>query len=475
MALGLTVPAFAVAASLTAIVWPSVAVALALLLVIAGLALRFPAYALLSSLLLLALEGTTKLRFTLDGVPSPLTLGAGVSDLAFAFGLAGLLLHDRGQRLRALWQAMITPERVVVLLLGTWLVLSLPQALQGDLSGSLGGLRLFQFYVIAVLAGALLTTRLSERRLAQVILWLGGAVAAYAALRAVIGPSDAERAFTFDRSGQARLGTVARDTGTFSSPFGLVSFIAPLGAFALATAYLDRRLRGLAIGVFALVSVGIIGSYVRFGFIAVVLGAAFFVFVLLAGRGTNRRTKLLSVGLIAAILLAGFAATLAAGTVSNTAKERAEALTNPFSDPSAKVRFRRWDYASEYIVKHPLGAGLGAVDPDERRVPGEAPTFTDNSYLTVLVEQGVVGLLFIVGILGACFFTARRLARAGPTQHPLGVAALTGFVAFLALCFSAEYLEQPGKALAWTMLGIAVAGALAPGPVAPSSATRPRA
>ena len=256
---------------------------------------------------------------------------------------------------------------------------------------------------------------------------------------------------------------MARDTGTFSSPFGLVSFIAPLGAFALATAYLDRRLRGLAIGVFALVSVGIIGSYVRFGFIAVVLGAAFFVFVLLAGRGTNRRTKLLSVGLIAAILLAGFAATLAAGTVSNTAKERAEALTNPFSDPSAKVRFRRWDYASEYIVKHPLGAGLGAVDPDARRVPGEAPTFTDNSYLTVLVEQGVVGLLFIVGILGACFFTARRLARAGPTQHPLAVAALTGFVAFLALCFSAEYLEQPGKALAWTMLGIAVAGALAPG------------
>jgi hypothetical protein len=46
-------------------------------------------------------------------------------------------------------------------------------------------------------------------------------------------------------------------------------------------------------------------------------------------------------------------------------------------------------------------------------------------------------------------------ARGGPLERPLGVAALCGFVAFLLLCVMGEYIEQPGKALAWTLLGIA--------------------
>jgi hypothetical protein len=36
------------------------------------------------------------------------------------------------------------------------------------------------------------------------------------------------------------------------------------------------------------------------------------------------------------------------------------------------------------------------------------------------------------------------------------VAALGALIAFLTLCFLGEYIEWPGKVLAWTMLGIAL-------------------
>ena len=81
--------------------------------------------------------------------------------------------------------------------------------------------------------------------------------------------------------------------------------------------------------------------------------------------------------------------------------------------------------------------------------------YTDNSYLKVLDEQGIaIGLLFIVGILGSALLLGRKLARAGPLREPVAVAALCAFVAFLTVCFLGEYIEWPGKVLAWTMLGI---------------------
>ena len=57
-------------------------------------------------------------------------------------------------------------------------------------------------------------------------------------------------------------------------------------------------------------------------------------------------------------------------------------------------------------------------------------------------------------MLGAVFLCWRRLVRLGPLSRPLGVAALVAFVSFLVLCLTGEYVEQPGKALVWAMLGI---------------------
>ena len=39
--------------------------------------------------------------------------------------------------------------------------------------------------------------------------------------------------------------------------------------------------------------------------------------------------------------------------------------------------------------------------------------------------------------------------------RPLGVAALAAFSSFLVLFLMGDYIEQPGKALSWTLLGVA--------------------
>jgi hypothetical protein len=48
------------------------------------------------------------------------------------------------------------------------------------------------------------------------------------------------------------------------------------------------------------------------------------------------------------------------------------------------------------------------------------------------------------------------MARIGPLSRPLGTACVAGVAAFLVLCTMGEYVEQPGKAFVWTLLGISV-------------------
>jgi O-antigen ligase len=88
----------------------------------------------------------------------------------------------------------------------------------------------------------------------------------------------------------------------------------------------------------------------------------------------------------------------------------------------------------------------------------------DNSYLKILREQGLPGgVLFLVGVLGLTAVVARRLRRVDRDARVLGLAALCGFVAFLILSGTGEYVEQPGKAFAWTLLGVAIAQAWSAG------------
>ena len=133
-----------------------------------------------------------------------------------------------------------------------------------------------------------------------------------------------------------------------------------------------------------------------------------------------------------------------------------EGLRNPVRDESASIRLETWERALERIADSPLGTGLGTVGHATFTGGVDREAFTDNSYLKVTQEQGIlVGLIFMLGLLGLCGAGAALLAQR-PYRHPVGVAALAGFIAFLILAVTAEYFEQPGKVLAWTFLGMAI-------------------
>ena len=245
--------------------------------------------------------------------------------------------------------------------------------------------------------------------------------------------------------------------GSFTAPVALVSFLAPAAVLCLVFGFLRSDWRAIAWTLFALAMVGIITSYVRTAMVAVVGGAALLALLLALGAGTERRRRYLAVGLVALALVGGYGATLLAADVDPLATDRARSLANPFTDYSVQARLDTWQDSLERVAGDPLGTGIGTVGRATIEGESRRADYTDNSYLKILQEQGVAGgLLFLLGVGGIVVAVAVRLARIGPARRPLGTAALTAFGAFLVLLLMGEYIEQPGKLLAWTLLGVAV-------------------
>jgi O-antigen ligase len=439
-----------------ATVSPTAALLLAALMAVAALAVTAPAYGFAGALLMFGFEGTIKMRLTVEGAPEPLALGAAAIDLALVVSVLGLLAQDRGQSLRRLWERFGRAERAVAAAFAGWLVLSVLQIpLGGDLIDGLEGARLVHFYLLAIPGGVMLAAQLPPRRVEQALLAIALVIAAYAALRGIAGPTEHEREFAESRSTGTYLGEHPRDTGSFTSPVAMVSFLVPAAIFALVLACLVATRRVLGALVFALAMVGVIASYVRTALIATVAGVALLAAMLFVGRGGSRPVKLVTASMVVLVLAAGYGATLLAGDVDPVAKHRAETLANPFTEYSVRARLDIWDRALDRAVDEPLGTGLGTVGRATIE-HGRTAVYTDNSYLKILQEQGFLGaLLFLFAVLGAVALCWRRLARAGPASRPLGVAALVAFTTFLLLCVMAEYIEQPGKELVWALLGVA--------------------
>jgi hypothetical protein len=450
-------PAVALAGVCVTAAWPIAGLVIAALLAITVLAIRAPAYSFLGALLLFGFEGTIKMRLSVEGAPSPLGVGAALIDLALVISVVGLLVDDRGRSLRLLWERFGRAERLVVMAIGAWIVLAVLQIpLSPSISKGVEGIRLTHFYVIAIPAGVMLAAKLPPARLEQALLALAAIVAAYAALRGIIGNSEEEKRFAASRDLNTIFIDHARDTGSFTSPVALVSFLVPAGLFAFTLACLEARRRVLGAIVFVLAMIGIVASYVRTAFVAVAVGAIALVGMLVGSDNVSRRFKLVAVGLVVVVLVSGYAAVQLAGNVNSFAKHRAESLSNPFSDYSVKQRYKTWNHSLDKTVHHPLGTGPGTVGRATIKGGSRTATYTDSSYLKILQEQGFLGgFLFLFGVLGAMVLCWRRLVRAGPLARPLGVAALVGFITFLVLCLTGENIEQPGKAMVWAMLGIA--------------------
>jgi O-antigen ligase len=449
--------------ALLALVWPVAAVGLAGAVLLCAVALRAPALGLVGGLLIAGSEGLFKARLNAESFPSANGAGAIALDVLLAAVAVWLCTRAGRRPFVAVWREATRGERIAWALVGAWLVVSAIQVLTSpDLTNAVEGLRLTQAYVLLILAGLVLyAVHPSELAVTRGLLVAFAVLAGYAAFRALVDPSSWELAYLLDRSPHARLGTLVRDAGTFSTAVALASFLVPVAVFSMAIGLLDRRVRVLAWVTCALALVAIVDSYARTAILGLVVGAGLMAFMLLAGREIPRRTKLL---VVAAVLVLGagvYAAAMAAGRQDSITERRAEGLSDPLGDRSLEIRWRTWRHSVDTLASHPFGTGIGTVGhattTEDRRLRGLK--YTDNSYLKVLQEQGIAGALFVVGVIAATALVIRRLVRAGPAQRPLGVAAVAAVVSFLVLCLLQEYIELAGKVVAWTMLGVAVASA----------------
>jgi O-antigen ligase len=449
-------PALALPGVAVTALWPTAGFVVAAVMAITVLAVRAPAYAFLGALLLFGFEGSIKMRLSVEGAPSALALGAALIDIALVVSVLGLVSGDRGRPLQRLWARFGRAERLVVYALLAWVVLAVLQIpLGGSLANGVEGFRLVHFYVFAALGGVLLAVYLTPDRAGLMLLLVIAVISGYAAFRGVVGPTENEREFAESRSLGTSFNEHARDTGSFTSHVALVSFLVPAGVFALVLACLQASRRVFAGAVFALTMVGVIASYVRTALVAIIAGAVAFAAMLIGGAGVSRRLKLFASGLIVVLLAGGYGATLLAAEVDPIAKERAESLADPFSDYSVTERLKTWEQSFDTVVSEPLGTGTGTIGRATAKGSRDA-VYTDNTYIKILQEQGFLGgIVFLLGIVGALALCWRRLARTGPLERPVGVAALLGVTAFLVLALSGEFIEQPGKALVWALLGVA--------------------
>jgi O-antigen ligase len=455
-ALGVGVVALAVAA------WPVTVCLAAIVGVILLLAWRSPHWSLAAALLVFGFEGSFKILLRLEPTPLPFSgraVGAAGLDLALFGAVVGVVIAGGERTMRALWRSLTRGERAVVAALLAWIALSALQILQGGHpSRGVAGFRIFQAYVAVAAAAAVVFWRTALRGRLAAALAIGFVVSAYAAARVALGPAGAERDFATSVDTTTAYGAAIRAIGSFSSAVGMDSFLTPTAVFALVVGLLVPRVRVVAWATASLAVVGIIGSYGRAPLFAIAVGLAFAVALLVSGAAVRGRAKLVAVGLLVGVLVAAYGGVRVASESSPALRKRAEGILNPVHDESVHIRANTWKRALERARRRPLGEGVGAVGRATNQSNGRRPVTTDNSFLKVLVEQGLVGAaLFYAAIVGSLIAIARRLRRAAGEPRAVGLAALGGFVAFLVLSMTGEYVEQPGKVVAWALLGMAAA------------------
>jgi hypothetical protein len=448
-------------------VWPVLALPVAAIVAFLALAWQAPAAAVAVAVLLFGFEGSVKVLLGLADGQLPAgnrEIGAALLDACLFSAVALLVFRDRLRAPRRLWRNAARAERAVLILLGLWFATSVLQIAQGgDLGRGVEGFRLFQAYTL-VAVGALVAvgTGRATPYATRAILAIGLVVGGYAAFRVAFGAADAERELALSAATVTRYGGVERATGSFSSAVGLTSFLTPMVVFGLVAGYFSPRLRAAGWLVAALGIVGIVGSYGRSPLFAVALGLLFAVGLTAAAADIPLRRKLAVAGLALGVLGATYAGVWFASGDNAALRQRAEGVVNPLGDESLRMRFDTWSGTLDEIARKPLGHGVGTVGSASASERAFFKT-TDNSFIKVLYEQGIpVGGTFLAALIALVGIAALRLRRAAADSRGLGIAALSGFVAFVGLAMTGEYVEQPGKVVAWSLLGVALAEALGP-------------
>ena len=241
--------------------------------------------------------------------------------------------------------------------------------------------------------------------------------------------------------------------GGFDPNFLAAALVAAIVLAAALAGITTRPLaRGGCLAAIPLLAAGVVASQSRGGVISAVCTLFIAVAAFRGRRAYVGAFALLAIGM--AIILFSLAP---------AAWERVTTIEN------GSGRTDLWTVAWRVVEEHPFaGVGLNnfvVVAGDYVREPGELtrvgliaedPHFVHNSYLQVLAENGIVGLLlfaaFIVGGLRAAWRAAGRLAARGdPAMETLARAVM---VAAISMLISGFFLSSMVDKRMWVLLGL---------------------
>jgi hypothetical protein len=107
----------------------------------------------------------------------------------------------------------------------------------------------------------------------------------------------------------------------------------------------------------------------------------------------------------------------------------------------------------KYVTVHPLGTGPGSAGPASFYNTNAQPIISENYYVQIAEETGVLGLLLFIAI---CILTARALWRA---RSPTAMLLLASFIGLSVVgVFLHVWADDPTAMTWWGLAGLALSG-----------------
>jgi len=231
----------------------------------------------------------------------------------------------------------------------------------------------------------------------------------------------------------------ARAEGLFKDPNVFGPFLVPAVLILLYEVLRPRLLRmrrGTTVVLLVVVSLGVVLSYSRAAWLNMAVALVVMVAALALRPGSGRTATAALALLLASIAVAG--TVIVASGSTGFLRERAR--------PQAydAERFQAQRIGVGLAERHVLGIGPGQVEV-------EGPVSTHSIYVRVLAEQGVIGLVVLVGVLGGTLLLAAGNLLAG--RSSLGVDAAVLLAAWCGLLANSAFVDT----LHWRHLWIVAA------------------
>jgi O-antigen ligase len=206
----------------------------------------------------------------------------------------------------------------------------------------------------------------------------------------------------------------SRAQGLFKDPNVFGPFLIPAALIVLEESLRPRLLglrRPVAVALLVVLVLGIVFAFSRAAWLNFAVALAVMVVVLCLRTGSGRAAGA-ALALVAVVAVCAGAAVMLTGSESFL-QERARVQTYD------TARFSAQRSGIQLASEHPLGVGPGQFEIAQ-------PVSAHSIYIRVLAEQGALGLLTLVALLGGTLVVAARNAIAGRDAYGVGSAVLLG-------------------------------------------------